>query len=205
HLAAMALSLRVSREVWVAADPERWSECLLNSAQRVDPALIAEHFDAVHEHFQSLQLPEGKEIIVACQMQAATASLARENANAQAPAASDDAPFRPTPTDFPSIAILSVFTNGVSDNRIVQASRLLTDGTLNANDKLRKIDALIRFPATASAEQLGKMLGVTKQAVLKTDWWTRNRRGEKDNEIGRRRAGHQRRAELYEPPGATDD
>jgi hypothetical protein len=109
------------------------------------------------------------------------------------------------PTDHPSIALLRVFTDGVSDNRIEQASRLLTDDALTVNEKLTKIDALIRFPATASAEKLGDLLGVTKQAVMKTDWWIQNRKGEKDNEIGRRRAGHQKRAREYDKSDATDD
>jgi hypothetical protein len=108
------------------------------------------------------------------------------------------------PTDHPSTALVSVFTNGLSDDRIKEASRLLADDTMTANKKLTKIDALIRFPPTASAEQLGKMLGVTKQAVMKTDWWIQNRKGEKDNEIGRRRAAHQKRAEEYEQPNARD-
>jgi hypothetical protein len=82
---------------------------------------------------------------------------------------------------------------------------LLSDARLTANEKLTKIDALIPFPATASAEQLGEMLGVTKQAVLKTDWWIQNRKGEKDSEVGRRRDGHRKRAKSYEAPGQDDD
>ncbi len=105
----------------------------------------------------------------------------------------------------PVVALLSMFTNGVSDDRIKQAAQLLINDKLTANEKLTKIDTLIPFPATASAEQLGEMLGVTKQAILKTDWWKQNRKGEKDNEIGRRRAGHKNRAEDYEPPGTKDD
>ena len=102
-------------------------------------------------------------------------------------------------------ALLRVFTNRLADDRIKKAARLLSDGQLTTNEKLTRIDALIPLPPTASAEQLGEMLGVTKQAVLKTDWWIQNRRGEKDNEIGRRRAGHQKRAKDYEPPGTNDD
>jgi hypothetical protein len=109
------------------------------------------------------------------------------------------------PADHPSIALLRVYTNGLSDDRIKEASRLLTDDTLTANEKLTKIDALIRFPATASAEQLGTLLDVSKQAVLKTDWWMQNRRGEKDSEIGRRRDGHRKRAKGYDSPGPDPD
>jgi hypothetical protein len=109
------------------------------------------------------------------------------------------------PHDDASLALLRVFTNGLSDDRIKAATRLLIYGVLTANEKLTKIDALIPFPATASAEQLGEMLGVTKQAVLKTDWWIQNRRGEKDNEISRRHAGHKERAKRYETPDSRDD
>jgi hypothetical protein len=102
-------------------------------------------------------------------------------------------------------ALLRVYTNGVSEDRIEKATRLLSDGHLTVNEKLTKIDALIRIPATASAEQLGQMLGVTKQAVLKTEWWIQNRKGEKVSEIGRRHEGYRKRAKSYEAPGQDDD
>src|SRR5262249_27728001 len=104
-----------------------------------------------------------------------------------------------------SLALMRVFTNGIADDRIKRATRFLADDRLTANEKLTKIDALIPFPATASAEQLGAMLGVTKQAVLKTDWWMQNRKGEKESEVGRRREGHRKRAKSYEAPGRDDE
>lgn len=104
-----------------------------------------------------------------------------------------------------SLALMRVFTNGIADDRIEKATRLLGDNKLTVNEKLTKIDALIPFPATSSAEQLGDMLGVTKQAVLKTDWWIQNRKGEKDSEVGRRREGHRKRVKYYEAPGQDDD
>jgi hypothetical protein len=106
-------------------------------------------------------------------------------------------------TDQHSLALLSVFTNGMSDERIKRAAELLGQSGLTANEKLWKIDAILPFPATASAEQLGFLVGVTKQAVFKTDWWTMKRKGEKENEIGRRKAGHQNRAE--DRKNAEDD
>jgi hypothetical protein len=99
---------------------------------------------------------------------------------------------------------LRVFTNGVADDRIQKASGILADENLTVNDKLTRIDALMPFPPTASAEQLGEMLGKSKQAVLKTDWWVQNRKGEKENEIGRRRAGHKKRSEAYDSPNCDD-
>jgi hypothetical protein len=104
-----------------------------------------------------------------------------------------------------TLALMRIFTNGIADDRIKRATQLLADNDLTVNEKLTKIDALIPFPATASAEQLGGMLGVSKQAILKTDWWIQNRRGEKENEVGRRREGHRKRAKTYEGPGQGDD
>jgi hypothetical protein len=104
-----------------------------------------------------------------------------------------------------NLRLLSVFTNGVADERMTRAFRLLADPSLTVNEKLTRIDALIRFPATASAEQLGVMLGVSKQAVLKSEWWVQNRKGEKASEIGRRRTGHERRAEEYRTPKPRKD
>ena len=101
--------------------------------------------------------------------------------------------------------LLSVFTNGLADDRIQKALTALEDDTLTTNEKLEKIDRLLRFPATASAEQLGQLLFVTKQAVLKTEWWIRHRRGEKANEIGRRRNIHKERAAQLEPAEWSDE
>jgi hypothetical protein len=109
------------------------------------------------------------------------------------------------PTDAALIALLRVFTHGLADDRIRKASPLVTDDALTANEKLTKIDALIPFPPTASAEQLGELLGVTKQAIMKTAWWKEHRKGEKESEIGRRRAGHEQRAKEYEEPTPQDD
>ncbi len=104
-----------------------------------------------------------------------------------------------------SFALLSVFTRGVSDERLKQASRVLVDAQLSVNQKLERIDALMSFPPTASAKRLGEMLGVTKQAILKTSWWKQNRQGEKNNEIGRRHAGHLQRAKYFEPDSFSGD
>ena len=104
------------------------------------------------------------------------------------------------------LRLLRVFTNGLADNRLAEAAAVLTDDSLTANAKLMQIDRAIRFPCTASAEQLGKMLGVSKQAVQRTQWWKQNRHGEKANEIGRRRNGHRDRATRHEfDQNACDD
>lgn len=120
----------------------------------------------------------------------------------------------PAPSDSPAehgapttpnatFRLLSVFTNGVADDRIAAAAVVLNNDTLTVNEKLTKIDALIRIPGKASAEQLGEMFGKTKQAVLKSEWWKQNRQGEKENEIGQRRDSLKKRGKDYEVP-ATD-
>jgi hypothetical protein len=106
-----------------------------------------------------------------------------------------------TPESNALLALMRVYANGIADDRIKKAIPLLADDRLTVNEKLTKIDALMPFPATASAEQLGEMLGVTKQAVLKTEWWKQHRQGEKESEVGRRRDRHRKRAETYEAPG----
>ena len=85
-----------------------------------------------------------------------------------------------------SLALIRLYTNGIADDRIEKATQVLADDQLTVNEKLTRIDTLIAFPTTASAKQLGDMLGTSKQAVLKTEWWVRNRKGEKESEVGRR-------------------
>jgi hypothetical protein len=97
------------------------------------------------------------------------------------------------------LALLRVYTNGVADERIRQAARIAADDTLTANEKLTRIDELIPVPPTASAEQLGALLGVSKTAVLKTEWWDKNRRGMADEAVELRRSrlkDHGRRSDL---------
>jgi hypothetical protein len=124
--------------------------------------------------------------LVAQLQRAAFAELLKAKQTAENPA--------PTPaTDAPSLPLLRVFTNGIVDERIQNAALVLADSKLTANEKLTKIDGLMPLPATASAEQLGEMLGVTKQAVMKTEWWRKNRRGETEEEIDRRFDEHKKR------------
>lgn len=101
--------------------------------------------------------------------------------------------------------LLSLFTGGVTDEKFQKAAAILQDESLNVNDKLTKIDTIIPFPATASAEDLGRLLGVTKQTVLKTEWWKQHRKGEKADEVGRRHQGHLERAKQYESSPSNDE
>jgi hypothetical protein len=97
-----------------------------------------------------------------------------------------------------SFALIRIYTDGIADDRIQTATQVLADDKLTAHEKLTEIDALMPLPATASAEQLGKMLGVTKQAVLKTQWWEEHRKDEKQKVIAQRRELHRQRAEQLE-------
>lgn len=117
------------------------------------------------------------------------------------------------PTEAPTVpaadqsigALLTLFTNGLANERIEEAAQIVRDDKLSVHEKLTKINVLIRFPATASAEQLGDLFGVTKQAVLKTAWWIENRQGEKQNEIGRRRIKLKSQSESMECPETKDE
>jgi len=103
-----------------------------------------------------------------------------------------------------TLNLLSVYTKGMSDERILNALDVRFS-TLNTHEKLTEIDKLLRLPATASAESLGTMLGVSKQAVLKTNWWQQNRSGEKQNEIGKRHGRHRSRGENSEPTNGDNE
>lgn len=107
--------------------------------------------------------------------------------------------------DDSTFALLRVYTNGLANDRICKATQVAADDELTVNERLTEIDALMPIPATASAEHLGAMLGKTKQAVLKSEWWKQNRQGEKENEIARRRAVHKARAKTYEAPAPDQD
>jgi len=101
--------------------------------------------------------------------------------------------------------LLSVFTNGLTDEWLGRAESVLRDDNQTANEKLTKIDELMSLPPTVSAEKLGDLVGVSKQAVMKTDWWIQNRKGEKQSEVGRRHDKHQERANQYEPDRQNEE
>jgi hypothetical protein len=105
------------------------------------------------------------------------------------------------PPSAASLALLRVFTTGLIDNRIEKAERILADQNMTVSNKLFRIDELIPFPPTASANKLAILLNVSKTAVLKSEWWQTKRAGEKADEVGRRRAQHSAKAARLEPPG----
>jgi hypothetical protein len=109
-------------------------------------------------------------------------------------------------THSPFLALLRVFTDGVSDERIQKATQILTDAKLTVDEMLTRIDNEIHFPVTASANDLAQMLGgVSKTVVIRSSWWQNNRAGKKAEEIDRRRQKHQDRAGEYENPTPMGD
>ena len=107
--------------------------------------------------------------------------------------------FADHPDDKAVHSLLRIFTNGHVDGALEAARSVINDGRFTANEKLFKIARLIPIPPTASGEALGEMLGVSKQAVFKTEWWTQHRKGEKADEVGRRHEVHRERAKNFQP------
>jgi hypothetical protein len=210
---ALASSVRIEPLCqWLFGLFGEWDRGNVEARLREEAVLLAKSFAKVDEKFAfaapvtaSALTPEnGKSLDANC------ANLEVKRAKRSTERGEDRAKLIAPLTDSSqpgnaSLALMRLFTNGLTDDRMAKAIRLLENQRLNTNEKLTKIDALIPFPATASAEQLGDMLGVTKQAVLKTDWWIQHRKGEKDNEIGRRREGHRSRAQRREALGQSDE
>jgi len=69
---------------------------------------------------------------------------------------------------------------------------------LTADQKLKKMDLLIRIPLSASARTLGAAIGVTHSAIQKTDWWRKNRRGSIDELAAKREEIHDKRKEALD-------
>ncbi len=106
----------------------------------------------------------------------------------------------PSSVDGPKQKLIAVLTEGVADERINKAARVLANSHLSANDKLERIDSLTPLPPTSSSAELGAMLGITKQAIQKTDWWQNNRAGLQDDLVNRRHSVHRQRSAQAESP-----
>lgn len=101
--------------------------------------------------------------------------------------------------------LLSIYTNGLSDTLFRQAVSVWQNIGLKTPQKLEKIDALMPIPANVSAAKLGKAFGVSKTAIQDTPWYIQNRKGQRENEIGRRREKHHDRRIQHEPDFVIDD
>jgi hypothetical protein len=104
-----------------------------------------------------------------------------------------------------AIRLLNAFTNGLADERLDKAANVLNNDTLTIDEKLWAIDALMPIPPTVSGAKLGKALGVSKTAIQNTTWYIQKRKGQKDNEIGRRHEQYRQRGQQYESERKRDD
>jgi hypothetical protein len=104
------------------------------------------------------------------------------------------------------MAVVQLYVGGAaSEERIQAVAALVNNPDLTVNEKLTQIDQQLPIPATASAEKLGELLKVTKQAVMKCEWWQENRRGTRQDDESRRLARHEKRKKELEPPGRDED
>jgi hypothetical protein len=101
-------------------------------------------------------------------------------------------------------ALLRVYTNGLSDDRIAAAAQVVANKRLSVNNKLYKLDKLLPIPPTASAAVLADLFDISKQAVMKTAWWAEHRSGEGAAKVEQRRAIHHDRAAQLERPDEDD-
>lgn len=102
-----------------------------------------------------------------------------------------------------AIRLLNVYTNGLADQRLEKASRVL-DSDVTVDEKLWKIDELMPIPPI-SAAKLGKLFtskekpeGVSKTAIQNTSWYKEKHKGRKDAEIDQREASLRQRGKTYE-------
>jgi hypothetical protein len=100
--------------------------------------------------------------------------------------------------------LINVYTNGTLDTKFTEAAQHIVHESLTANEKLEKLNSLLPIPKSLSARQLGDLLGVTKQAILKTAWWTTNRKGDGDELFSRRQEIHKGRRLEYQDRSSSD-
>lgn len=100
--------------------------------------------------------------------------------------------------------LIRLLAGGIADDRVQQAAAILQNDTLTANEKLIKVNSVLPLPAKSSAEQLADLLNISKTAVLKTSWWKQNRKGEKADEVGRRREVYRRRSNNLDSDESDD-
>lgn len=189
--------------------PRDLAKLVLAKAQEADPVFNVERFEAAIE--MELKRADEKLLLmrhVLAKRAAGSPPASREESTADRPPSPPTSEASGPATgreEQATVALLSVYTNGIADEKIQKAQGILRSASLTTNAKLTEIDELLRLPPTASAEALGAMCGVSRQAIWKTKWWQENRAGEKESEIGRRKARHADRAKRMEPPGPADE
>jgi len=61
-------------------------------------------------------------------------------------------------------------------------------GPDTVNDKMTSVHRIV--PLNQSAADLAKLFGCSKTAIMKTDWWAKNRQGELDRSASIRQERH---------------
>jgi len=100
--------------------------------------------------------------------------------------------------------ILSVYARKCSDQRFQEIVRILNNPNLTIDGKLWEIDKVLPIPVTASSQVLANLLGVSKAAIVKTDWWQKNRRRQKERDCAAREERLEEKGKLYDWPGGYD-
>jgi len=98
-----------------------------------------------------------------------------------------------TPSDTPSDTqgrILSFLSRIVTDLQSLDLAKIVSvlESEATVNDKLCALEGLLPL-GDATAEQLAALLSCSKQAVLKTDWW-RRQKAQRDQDRDRRRGDY---------------
>jgi len=101
-------------------------------------------------------------------------------------------------------ATISLYTGGISDDRLRQVAAIVSQQGLTVNERLQRINDVLPIPATASLQDVADLFGVKKQAVHQTDWWQNNRAGKDDSEKEQRRRRLAERAKLCPPDSDCD-
>lgn len=101
--------------------------------------------------------------------------------------------------------LVDIYVNGLATANLTLAANVMASKELTVNEKLTQIDKLMPIPPTASAEALGRALGVSKTAIQKTDWYVKKRLGKTDENTARRQTVHDQRRRQREIEMRDDD
>lgn len=100
--------------------------------------------------------------------------------------------------------VLALYTGHVANETFRKLAEIVRDTTLTVNEKLARLHATLPLPPNVSAQKLAKALGVSKSAVIASDWWKEHRKGRREKDQERRRERLIERGKQYEPPPRDD-
>jgi hypothetical protein len=92
--------------------------------------------------------------------------------------------------------LLSAFTKNASTSKFEQMADVIK-GTGTISEKTTKLNELMPL-GTISSCRIASLLGCSKQAVLKTDYWVKNRKDENEKKVAARGARLKNRGETYQ-------